>query len=32
MDVIPEAERRVPVLSSPHLALERVRQLLVTDH
>jgi Asp/Glu/hydantoin racemase len=32
MDVIPEADRRVPVLSSPHLALERVHQLLVTDH
>jgi hypothetical protein len=32
MEVIPEADRRVPVLSSPHLALDRVHQLLVTDH
>jgi len=28
LDVIPEAERPVPILSSPHLALERVRELL----
>jgi Asp/Glu/hydantoin racemase len=28
--VIPEAERQVPILSSPHLALERVHQLLAT--
>jgi len=28
LDVIPEAGRRVPILSSPHLALARVRQLL----
>jgi len=28
LDVIPEAECRVPILSSPHLALERVRQSL----
>lgn len=26
--VIPKTERRVPILSSPHLALERARQLL----
>jgi Asp/Glu/hydantoin racemase len=30
LDVIPEAERPVPILSSPHLALERVRELLST--
>jgi Asp/Glu/hydantoin racemase len=30
LEVIPEAEREVPILSSPHLALERVRQLLAT--
>ncbi len=30
LDVIPEAERRVPILSSPHLALERARELLGT--
>lgn len=30
LDVIPEVERRVPILSSPHLALERVRQLLAS--
>jgi hypothetical protein len=30
LDVIPEAERPVPILSSPHLALERVRELLET--
>ena len=30
LDVIPEAERRVPILSSPHLALERVRHLLMS--
>jgi len=29
--VIPEAERRVPILSSPHLALEQVRELLEAD-
>jgi Asp/Glu/hydantoin racemase len=28
LDVIPEAERKVRILSSPHLALEQVRQLL----
>jgi Asp/Glu/hydantoin racemase len=28
LDVIPEAERPVPILSSPHLALQRVRDLL----
>jgi Asp/Glu/hydantoin racemase len=28
LDVIPEAERRVPILSSPQLALRRVRGLL----
>lgn len=28
LDVIPEAERASPVLSSPHLALERLRRLL----
>lgn len=27
LDVIPESERRVPIFSSPHLALERVRGL-----
>jgi Asp/Glu/hydantoin racemase len=32
LDVIPESERPVPVLSSPHLALERVRELLETTH
>jgi len=32
LDVIPGAERKVPVLSSPHLALERVRQLLSNTH
>ncbi len=35
LNAIPEAERPVPVLSSPHLALERVRGLLKTtlfDH
>ncbi len=32
LDVIPDSERRVPVLSSPHLALERVGELLSTDH
>ena len=35
LDVIPEAERPAPILSSPHLALERVRELLETtliDH
>ncbi len=31
LDVIPEAERRVPILSSPHLALERVGGLLGTS-
>ena len=30
LEVIPEAERQVPILSSPHLALEQVRQLLAT--
>lgn len=30
LDVIPEAERPVPILSSPHLALERARELLGT--
>jgi Asp/Glu/hydantoin racemase len=30
LDVIPEAKRPVPILSSPHLALERVRKLLET--
>jgi len=30
LDVIPEPERRVPILSSPHLALEQVKQLLAT--
>jgi Asp/Glu/hydantoin racemase len=28
LDVIPEAERPVPILSSPHLALQRVRGLV----
>lgn len=28
LDVLPEAERQVPVLASPHLALERVRGIL----
>jgi len=28
LNVIPESERPVPILSSPHLALERVRDLL----
>jgi len=28
LDVIPEAERPVPILSSPHLALQRVRDLV----
>jgi Asp/Glu/hydantoin racemase len=28
LDVIPEPERQVPILSSPHLALERVRDLI----
>ena len=28
LDVIPEAERQVPILSSPHLALERVKRIL----
>ena len=28
LDAIPEAARPVPILSSPHLALERVRELL----
>ncbi len=28
LDVIPEAERRTPILSSPHLALERVGSIL----
>jgi Asp/Glu/hydantoin racemase len=28
LDVIPEAQRKVPILSSPHLALERVRRIL----
>jgi len=28
LDVIPEGERRVPILSSPHLALEQVRRFL----
>jgi Asp/Glu/hydantoin racemase len=32
LDVIPESERRVPILSSPHLALELVGELLATDH
>ncbi|MFB0546569.1 MAG: aspartate/glutamate racemase family protein [Anaerolineae bacterium] len=31
LDVIPEAERKVPILSSPHLALERVRRLLTAQ-
>jgi hypothetical protein len=31
LEVIPEGERRVPILSSPHLALARVRQLLATE-
>ncbi len=30
LKVIPKAERKVPILSSPHLALEQVRQLLAT--
>jgi aspartate/glutamate racemase len=30
LDVIPEAERQVPILSSPHLAMEQVGQLLAT--
>lgn len=30
LGVIPEAERRVPILSSPHLALQRVKQLWIT--
>jgi Asp/Glu/hydantoin racemase len=32
LEVIPEAERRVPILSSPHLALEQVRRLLSDAH
>jgi Asp/Glu/hydantoin racemase len=32
LDVIPESNRQVPILSSPHLALERVGGLLATDH
>jgi len=35
LSAIPEAERPVPILSSPHLALERARELLETtlfDH
>ncbi len=30
LEVIPEAECQVPILSSPHLALERVKQLLAS--
>ena len=30
LDVIPEPQRGVPILSSPHLALRRVKQLLAT--
>lgn len=30
LNVIPEAGRQVPILSSPHLAMERARQLLAT--
>jgi len=30
LDVIPQAQRQVPILSSPHLALQQVRQLLAT--
>ena len=32
LDVIPESKRQVPILSSPHLALEQVGGLLATDH
>ena len=32
LDVIPESERQVPILSSPHLALGQVGGLLATDH
>ena len=32
LEVIPEAERDVPILSSPHLALGQVKQLLATAH
>jgi aspartate/glutamate racemase len=32
LEVIPKAEREVPVLSSPHLALGQVKQLLATAH
>jgi len=32
LEVIPEAESKVPILSSPHLALERVGQLLSNPH
>jgi Asp/Glu/hydantoin racemase len=28
LNVIPEAERKTPILSSPHLALEQIRQIL----
>jgi Asp/Glu/hydantoin racemase len=31
LEVIPEAERPVPILSSPHLALEQVQRLLAAD-
>jgi len=30
LEAIPEAERKVPILSSPHLALEQVKQSLAT--
>ena len=30
LEAIPEAEREVPILSSPHLALGQVKQLLAT--
>jgi hypothetical protein len=30
LDVIPESERGVPILSSPHLALEQVEPYLTT--
>jgi len=28
LDVLPQAERRVPILSSPHLVLSQVKRLL----
>jgi Asp/Glu/hydantoin racemase len=32
LEAIPEAGREVPILSSPHLALEQVKQLLAPSH